>query len=49
MEVPLNDHTTRKPSVQMIQGLSLNLGTDMKLEGMVALQAQLARTEYYKL
>ena len=49
VEVPLKEDTTRKPYVQMIPGLSLNLGADMKLEGMVALHAQLARTENYKL
>ena len=49
VEVPLNKDTTPKPSVQVIQGLSLNLGADLKLEGMVALQAQLARKENYKL
>ena len=48
VEVPLNDDTTPKPSVQIIQGLSLNLGADMKLEGMVALHAQLACTDNYK-
>ena len=48
-EVPLNEDTTPKPSVQIIRGLSLNLGADMNLEGMVALHAQLARTENYKL
>ena len=35
--------------MQIIQGLSLNLGANMKLEGMVALHAQLARSENYKL
>ena len=49
VEVLLNEDTTPKPSMQIIQGLLLNLGADMKLEGMVALQAQLARTENYKL
>ena len=49
VEVPLNEDTTPKPCVQSIQGLSLNLGADMKLEGNVALHAQLARTENYKL
>ena len=49
VEVPLNEDTTPKPSVQVIQGLSLDLGADMKLEGMVALHAQLAHTENYKL
>ena len=49
VEIPLNEDTTPKPSVQVIQGLSLNLGADMKLEGMVALHAQLACTENYKL
>ena len=48
VEVPLSEDTTPKPSVQIIQGLSLNLGADMKLEGMLALHAQLARTENYK-
>ena len=49
VEGPLHDDTTPKPSVQIIQGLSLNQGTDMKLEGMVALHAQLAWTDNYKL
>ena len=48
VEVPLNEDTTPKSSVQIIEGLSLNLGADMKLQGMVALHAQLARTENYK-
>ena len=49
VEVPLNEDTTPKPSVQIIQGLWVNLGADMKPEGMVALHAQLAGTEKYKL
>ena len=49
VEVPLNVDTTPKPSSQIIQGLSLNLGADMKLKGMLALHAQLARTENYQL
>ena len=49
MEVPLNEESTPRPSVQIIKVLSLNLGAYMKLEGMVALHAQLARTENYKL
>ena len=49
LEVPLNEDTTTRPSVQIIQGLSLNLGADMKLQDMVALHAQVACTENYKL
>ena len=48
VEVPLNEDTTPKPSVQIIRGVSLSLSADMKLEGMVVLHAQLARTENYK-
>ena len=33
VEVPLKEDTTPKPSVQIIQGLWVNLGADMKLEG----------------
>ena len=36
----MNEDTKHKPSVQVIQGLSLNLGAYMKLKGMVALHAQ---------
>ena len=49
VEVPLNEDTTPKPYVQITQGLLLNLGADMKLGGMLALHAQLAPTENYKL
>ena len=48
VEVPLNEDTKRKPPVQIIQGLSPNLGADVKLEGVVALHTQLARTGNYK-
>ena len=34
VEVPLSEDTTPNPSVQIIQSVLLNLGADMKLEGM---------------
>ena len=49
VEVPLYEVTKQKPSVPIMQGLSLNLHAAMKLKGMVALHGQLARTGNYKL
>ena len=46
---PLNEDTKQKRCAEIIQGLSLSPGADMKLEANVAVYGQLARIENSKL